>query len=157
MARVRLGAGRKGLGWVILAALAFVGCGDGGTDPGVDPALAPFVGDWVATKLVMTSVANPSVAPDLIALGSTFKLNVQPSGQYTAILIYAEQGATEIGNISVSGNTVTLNRVFPSRGTTHAVFAFSGNKLTLEGDTEFDFNLDGTPEPALVRFELVKG
>lgn len=156
MAGVRQKTGRTGLKWAALAVLVFAGCGDGGTDPGVDPALAPFVGDWLATELVMTSVANPSVAPDLIALGSTFKLNVQPSGQYTAILIYAEQGATEIGTLSVSGNTVALNRAFPSRGTTHAVYSFSGNRLTLEGDTEFDFNLDGTPEPALVRFELVK-
>lgn len=144
---------RRGAAAIALV-LALAACGGGGTD--VDPALAPFVGDWQATQLVLTSVANPQVSPDLIALGATFTLNVQPSGQYTAILIYAEQASTEIGTIRVSGNTVTLNRDFPGRGTTNAVYAFSGNRLTLDGDSEFDFNLDGTPEPAVVHMEFVK-
>jgi len=123
-------------------------------DLGPDPALAPLVGDWDATKLVLTSVANPDMHPDLIALGATFKLNVQPSGQYTAILIYAEQAATEIGTVSVAGNTLKLHRDFPSASTSAAVYALTGNRLTLDGDSEFDFNLDGTPEAALAHFEL---
>ena len=88
-----------------------------GNPSGPDPALEPFVGEWNATSLVLTSVANPQVHPDLIALGAAFKLDVQPSGQYTAILIYALQASTEIGTITVSGNTVTFNRDFPTRST----------------------------------------
>jgi len=137
-------------------AVAFLvaGCGDDVAGP--DPALAPLVGAWTATKLVLTSVANPEVAPDLIALGADFKLDIQPSGQYTAILIYAGQASTEIGIVSVSGNTVTLARDFPTASTSTAVYALSGDQLTLDGDTEFDFNLDGTSEPARVHFELVR-
>ena len=118
--------------------------------------LAPFVGDWAATELVLTSVANPEISPDLTALGAVFKMNVQPSGQYTAILIYAQQASTEIGTLRVSGNTLTLNRDFPSRAVTSGTYTMSGNVLTLDGNTEFDFNLDGTPDVALVHFRLVK-
>jgi hypothetical protein len=141
-------------GAVVAASLLFVGCGSDAAGP--DPTLQPFVGDWDATKLVLTSVANPQVKPDLIALGASFRLNVQPSGQYTAVLIYAQQASTEIGWLSVSGNTVTMARDFPTRSRSNAVFVISGSRLTLDGDTEFDFNLDGTPEAAVAHFELSK-
>jgi len=141
-------------GAFVAASLLYIGCGS--ETAGLDPALQPFVGDWDATKLVLTSVANPQIKPDLIALGATFRLNVQPSGQYTAVLIYAQQASTEIGWLSVSGNTVTMARDFPTRSTSNAVFVISGSRLTLDGDTEFDFNLDGTPEAALAHFELLK-
>lgn len=141
-------------GGAVLAALLLSGCGSDSVGP--DPALAPFVGDWDATKLVITSVANPQIKPDLIALGASFRLNVQPSGQYTAVLIYAQQASTEIGQLSVSGNTLTLSRDFPTRTTSNAIYVLAGNRLTLDGDTEFDFNLDGTPEPAIAHFELLR-
>lgn len=147
---MRTGAGRLALALVIVLAAA---CG--GEDPVVvDPLVSPLVGDWTATAMVITSVANPDVAPELIGLGASFTLNVQPSGQYTAILIYAEQASTEIGFLSVSGNVVTMTHSFPDTKTTSATYVLAGNRLTLDGDTDFDFNLDGTPEPALAHFEL---
>jgi hypothetical protein len=140
--------------WVLVTAVLLAGCGGDSTEP--DAAVAPLVGNWDATSLVLTSVANPQVKPDLIALGAAFRLNVQASGQYTAILLYAQQSSTEIGTLSVSGNTITMRRDFPSRSVTAALFTLTGARLTLDGDSEFDFNLDGTPEPALAHFELVR-
>lgn len=121
-----------------------------------NPAVASFVGDWSAASLVLTEQADTTVSHDLIALGATFTLNVQPSGAYTAILLYSGQADTEIGQIDVSGQSVTLNSTYPSKTTTTGVYAFAGDTLTIDGTTEFDFNLDGTLEPALVHFELVK-
>lgn len=138
-----------------LALLAAAACGD--ETVSADPALAALVGDWEATSLVVTNVANPAVAPDLIDLGATFDLNVQPSGQYTAILIVALQSSTEVGQISVSGASVTLRPTFPpGRAATTGTYELSGDALLIQGTTEFDFNLDGTPEPALARFELIR-
>lgn len=126
-----------------------------GTEP--DPAIAPFVGDWKAQELTLTSVADPSMAPDLVELGATFTLNVQPSGQYTAILVYLGQSQTEIGTISVSSNVLTLHRDFPTPGTTPGTFEFLGpDRFLLDGDSEFDFNLDGESEPALAHFDMVR-
>jgi hypothetical protein len=147
---MRMGAGRLALALVVVLATA---CG--GEDPVVvDPLVSPLVGDWSATAMVVTSVANPDVAPELIALGASFTLNVQSSGQYTAILIYAQQASTEIGFLSVSGNVVTMTHSFPDTKTTSATYVLAGNRLTLDGDTDFDFNLDGTSEPAVAHFEL---
>ena len=106
--------------------------------------------------MVLTNKANPDVAPDLIQEGAQFDLNVQPSGQYTAILTYLQQASTEIGFISVSGSTVILERNFPSAQTSTAVYRFSGGQLILDGDSEFDFNLDGTAEPAEAHIVLDK-
>lgn len=143
-----------GVGLVMIMALS--GCGDDGAT-GVDPAVEPFVGDWDAQSLVLTSVADPNTAPDLVELGATFSLNVQPSGQYTAILIYLGQAQTEIGSVSVVGSTLTLNREFPDRGTTPGTFEFFGaDRFILDGNTDFDFNLDGTPEAALAHFDFVR-
>lgn len=145
--------GRAVFGGIALLAAA---CG-GGDDPlnvEPDPALAPFVGNWTALAMVVTSVANPDVSPDLIEEGATFSLNIQASGQYTANLIFLQQVSTEIGFISVSGSTVTLKREFPTRSTSTATYEFQGNLLILDGPTEFDFNLDGEPEDALGHIEL---
>lgn len=144
------------LGWGAFVSLALLVAACGGDDileP--DPALAPFLGDWDGTSLVLTSVANPDVHPDLIELGATFALNVQPSGQYTAILLFAGQSQTEIGQLEVSGSTLTLRRDFPSSSTSTATYSFpNSDRLVLDGDSEFDFNLDGTPEPARVHMEF---
>ena len=147
---------RTSLFLIVALALTLGACGDdSGTS--VDAAVAPFVGDWEAQALVITSIANPEVAPDLVELGATFTLNVQPSGQYTGILIYLGQAQTEIGTISVSGSTLTLQRTFPSAETTPGTFQFLGDdRFTLDGDTEFDFNLDGSPEPASAHFDMVR-
>jgi hypothetical protein len=104
--------------------------------------------------MVVTSVANPDVSPDLIQEGATFDLNVQPSGQYTASLIFLQQVSTEIGFVSVSGSTVTLKRDFPTKSTSTATYRFQGSLLILDGASEFDFNLDGEPEAATAHIEL---
>ncbi len=142
-------------GAVFLLVAVLAAC-SGKTSTESNDAVAPFVGDWTAVSLVLTSQANPQISPDLIVLGATFTIHVEPSGQYTAILLYSGQSQTEIGNVEVSGETVTLRRTYPSASTTAGVYSFNGDHLILDGETEFDFNQDGTPEQALVHFDLVK-
>jgi len=151
---LRSWVGRKGFCATLLALMVLSGCG--GSDPvQVDSGVAAFVGDWVADALVVTSVANPDIHPDLIAIGASFTLNVQDSGQYTAILIYAGQAQTEIGTVEVSGRTVTLKRDFPSRATSSSTFSFQGSdQFAMDGDTQFDFNLDGQAEAARAHVEF---
>jgi hypothetical protein len=150
----------RSTGWLTgapLVAIIFLtaACKSGGVEP--NSSISALVGDWDATSLVITSVADPSIHPDLIQLGATFTLNVQPSGQYTAILVYNGQPKTEIGQLSVSGDSITLQPTTPSSGaSTTGSYQVNGNHLTIDGDTEFDFNLDGQPDPAKAHFELMK-
>ena len=151
---------RKSFGLATLVLALSAGCGEaagnGGTDP--DPSVAPFVGDWEATAFTVTSVANPQLVEDVIGLGATFDLNVQPSGSYTATLNFVGQPSVELGQISVSGNTVTLNVSFPSPRADVSTFSFVGNtQLILDGPTVYDFNSDGIDDDALAHIELQKG
>jgi len=139
-----------------LLLLSLTGCGDP-APTGPDPLIEPFVGDWTATAFVLTSSVSELVSIDLVQLGGTFDLNIQPSGSYTAILIYAGLGQTEMGTISATSNTVTLNREFPSRENEVSAYQFIGDTvLILDGDTEFDFDFDGQEDPALAHFELLR-
>ena len=149
--------GRAGLVLLLLAAVLPLG-GCTSDTLNVDPAVAPFVGDWLAASMVITSVADPDVHPDLIEVGATFSVNVQPSGQYTAILLYAGQSQTEIGQLSVSGSNVTLQPSFPSDAApATSAYSFPDvDHLVLDGATEFDFNVDGTPEAAQAHIELAR-
>lgn len=145
--------------WAVAApliALPFQSCSKSAM-VGPDPALAALVGNWQATSFVLTEVSDTTVQLDLIQLGATFSLNVQPSGQYTAILVYNGQPDTEIGQLSVSGDSITLHPTTPaSSSATTGTYQANGSQLTINGDTEFDFNLDGTPDPATADIELVK-
>ena len=139
-----------------LLSLSFLGCGDP-VATGPDPLIEPFVGDWAATAFVLTSSVSDQVSIDLIQLGGTFDLNIQPSGSYTAILVYAGLGQTEIGTISVTAATVALNREFPTRKNEVSAYQFVGDTvLILDGDTEFDLDFDGQADPTLAHFELLR-
>jgi len=149
--------GLRRAGLVVTALLLLTACG-GSDSFGPNTSLSEFIGDWEATALVLTSPVTASASVDLIALGSTFNLNVQPSGAYTAVLVVQGLASTEIGTLSRSGgNTVVLERTFPTASKDICTYSFEGNdRLILGGDTEFDFNLDGTPDEALSHLELVR-
>ncbi len=141
---------------MLFAGLFLAGCGasDGPTGVEPDPAVTPFVGDWEATDFTVTSDQNAEVFFRVTDDGA-FTINVQPSGLYTAILEFPQLPApvVEIGQLSVAGSSVTLR---PQGGpAATSSFAFEGaDHLTLEGPTEFDFNDDGTPDPATARIVL---
>lgn len=152
--RVRLRIGAHAL-WLPSLLVLVAGCsgGDGGTDPGPGPDNF-LAGEWIATLMRATSVANPEIRADIIASGGEFTLSVQPSGRYTAILVAFEQSSSESGTLSIVGNEVVFNRTFPSPLVTRATWTRSGSTVTLNGPTEFDFNLDGTAEPATLETVL---
>jgi len=142
------------LGVAALFSGFFLGCSSNMVSP--DPSLQALVGDWRADSLVLTSVANPDVSVDLIATGATFTLNVQPSGEYTAILISGRKSSTEIGQLSTSADRITLRRAFPTPpDTTTGRYSLSGNRLTIDGETDYEF-VQGVDEAAIEHLVLSK-
>ena len=134
--------------WLLALSTAIVAaCGGDSTGP--DDSINALVGSWDAIKMVVVNKANPSVAPDLTKLGVTFYVNIQPSGQYTAILTSFGQPATEFGRVEVINDQLTLHREQPGPARSDTgTFRISRDTLYLAGDTEFDFNFDGLNEPA---------
>lgn len=137
----------------VALALTFVlGCSGSGTE--VKKELEPLVGAWRAQELTLTNTANPSLTWDLVEIGASFSLSILATGQYTAVLTAFGQSNTETGNVEVSGNRVTIKPVSPPGPSVEGTWKFVGEILHLDGETEFDFNLDGTRDPASVHFEL---
>jgi hypothetical protein len=139
--------------------LAICGCGGGddSTGPVETPTANPdfMVGEWLATSMLLTSKANPEVSVDLTTLGARFNLSVQPSGRYTAIVEGYGQSSSESGTVTVEGPTVIFRRSLPTPDVSRAQWQRDGTSVTLEGDSEFDFNYDLTPEDAMLRTVFV--
>ena len=133
--------------------LGAMGCQGDPTEPDFNPDF--MVGDWLANSLVMTSVANPEVVADLTTLGAKFTLSVQPSGRYTAILEGFGQSSSESGKLTVDGAFVVLMPEAPPGPESQALWERVGDSVILEGESDFDFNLDGTTEPAMLRQVLI--
>ena len=134
------------IGVVTASAIA---CESDPTDPDLNPDF--MVGEWMADSLVMTSVANPEVVADLTELGADFTLSVQPSGRYTAIVEGFGQASSEVGKLTVDGAYVVLMPESPPGPESRALWERVGDSVILEGESEFDFNLDGTNEAATLR------
>jgi len=92
-----------------VAALTAAACGkDTITGPVANPDVEPFVGTWDARVFTVTADADTTIVADLIDNGS-FVVNIQPSGTYTATLVYAGLSPiVEIGVLAVSDGFVTL-------------------------------------------------
>lgn len=137
----------------LAAALTVAACGTS-TDVEVDPLVAPFVGAWDAVVFTVTGDAPPNTVVDVLTLGA-FWIAVEPSGTYTASLEFP--GAPpEIGTLTVeSPSHLTLR---PNGGPpAPSVYAFATpDSVVLDGATEFDFNLDGTPESGQAHIEIVR-
>lgn len=147
---------RSGAAALLLLTASLGGCSDETLGPNGDVAF--LVGDWEAERFVVRSLANPEVAPDLIAdpILATFTVNVQPSGGYTAILTYLENPLTEIGTLEVEGSEIVFNRSFPCCSVVRSTWSGQGDHIRLVGETEFDFNQDGTPEDGEATIDLVR-
>lgn len=92
-----------------LLALTAVGCGEGTVTGSVENTeLEPFVGTWDARVFTVVADGDTTIVADLVKNGS-FVINFQPSGTYTATLVFAGLSPlVEIGQLSISGEFATL-------------------------------------------------
>lgn len=140
---------------LLLVALSMGACGDGGpADPVVDALLEPFVGTWDAEVILVTSDADTTQVADLMENGS-FAINVQASGNYTATLTFGGIPLTEFGVMSVAGSIITLRTDGGQVSASEYAFE-SPTYVSVDGPTEFDFNLDGALDPAQIYMEWRK-
>ncbi|HSM02993.1 MAG TPA: hypothetical protein VK858_00135 [Longimicrobiales bacterium] len=139
-----------------LMLLGILACSDA-SPTGPSDEFTDLVGDWEAYLLEVAAVADPSVREDILAQGATFRVNFQPSGQYTAVLTFLGASQVEIGTADLDGNQLTLYRAVPSPDTSVAVLTrLDADHIRLEGTTFFDFEGDGTREEAELLAELAR-
>ncbi|MDX1492455.1 MAG: hypothetical protein R3253_00170 [Longimicrobiales bacterium] len=148
---------------VLVSVVQACGGNDGILPPDDDlEAIEPFVGSWDAEEFRVTSDADTTIVADLIRdVDGVFQFTVEPSGTYTAQLSFTPtdslptQVFVEIGQMSVTDGFITLRPSQPPGPAVSSSYTFlSSDLLRLEGPTDFDFNLDGTLDPAQLYAEL---
>jgi len=125
---------------IAFAVAAAAACGSTETTVGPEPndEIEPFVGTWDAEVFEVTSDADTTIVANLTENGF-FTLNVQPSGTYTATLVFGDlDPVVEIGQLSVTGSVLTLRPNGGEPGASQFTF-LETDLLRLEGPTEFPF------------------
>ena len=146
---------RPRLASLALAGIFAAACGSDLAGPQDD--LAFLVGEWEALRFVITPVALPNQSFDLVADGATFRLDVQPSGQYTAVLTVPGLGSSpELGTIEIDGDELVFHRNVPAPATdSHATFELlEPDRLIFTGPSELDVNGDRSPDPVTIEVEI---
>ena len=132
---------RRALLGLTLAATTWLAAACGGDQgPVDDPAVVPFIGTWIADSLTLTSQADTTLHQDLLALGATFSIVVEASGQYTATLGSFAGTSVEIGQVSVlGGSSLELRVSYPAPETQAMTYHFATTEhLVLDGATEWN-------------------
>lgn len=124
-------------------ALAVAACSD---STGI--TVEDLVGTWEATEIVFTSTADPSESVDAIDLGASLTVTINSAGTVTTVFDNGQGGTdTDSGTLSVDGSTLTI-------GSDTFEAERSGDVLTLTGAVDFDFDEDGSDDPATVVVRL---
>jgi hypothetical protein len=137
--------------WATTAGVvAVAACGD---STGVQPA--DLAGTWQITTLEFSAIGG-SAAVDLIGdQGATGTVEIESDGAFTLSVTVLGFTETETGTITVTGNEITL----ASQGdAAQGTISRNGDTVTIDFDAgvEFDFDDDGTDEPATLRIVMVK-
>jgi len=153
MGRTRV---RGGWLWLIVP-MVLVGCDEDDLLGTPDPALDPMVGAWNATEFRVSPAAAPALGFDVIAQGGTFAMEIEPSGRYAAVLGFEGLVSTELGVVTVDGNQLIQTPQSPPGDPVTIDWSMPGpDRLILDGESEFDFDQNGTPDPAIVHIDLTR-
>ena len=125
-----------------LVGLALLACDD--NSPGT-----PLFGTWNVTKSEYVGVGDPPASIDVIAAGGSGTIALNADASYDATIV-PPGGASErsSGTWSFTESSLTMRE---SGSSVTWVFdrVMEGDTMVLSGaDAEFDFDGDGTPEPA---------
>ena len=131
-------------------------CGDEG--PNDELTYEDLEGTWVLLSLIFISDANASTTFDFRAAGGSGSLRFEPDSSFLLILVPDPGSPTDsvTGPVALEGSTVILTDSsdpdLPLLSGT-----LEGSQLVLETENaEYDFNGDGTDEPAHVSTVFVR-
>lgn len=136
--------------WLALVAILASACGDEG--PSDDLSYSELVGTWPLLSLVFTSDADPGTTFDFTGASGSGSLTFEDDRTFLLILLPDPGSPTEsiTGTVEIDGQTITLNDDAET-DPVHLTGRRTGTRLELETEeAEYDFNGDGTDEPARV-------
>ena len=134
-------------------------CESNSTDPKeniIPDVPAEVIGDWEAIQYILSNNANPTDIVDLISEGFNLYLTIQSNGSYTSTFTFpGVPDETETGTAVFTNNTVTINP--PDEDPFTMAYQVTDSTLAfVNANSSFDFDDDGTDEPATETIVLVK-
>lgn len=134
-------------------ASAGLGCGGDGGGP-AGPSASNLIGTWDAVKSEMVSDEDPSQKADLLG-SSTLVLRIYQDHTWESLQTYPEgPPIAGSGTWSLSGTTLTIT---PQAGyPVKFKVSCDGSSMTLTQSTTWDYDVDGTSEPATITMGFVK-
>ena len=137
--------------WLALLVLLQIRCGDQGPEGPL--TYAQLQGPvWILLSLVFTSDANPATTFDFTAAAGSGSLRFEADTTFLLILVPnpGSPSRSSVGPVAIEGDTVVLtDNADPDLPLLSGTL--EGTRLVLQtDDAEFDFNGDGTDEPAHV-------
>ena len=140
----------------VLLMLLQPGCGDEG--PNDELTYEALQGTWVLFSLTFTSDANSSTTFDFRAAGGSGSLRFEADRTFLMILVPDPGSPTDsvTGPVALEGSTVVLTDASdPDLPLLSGTMV--GQRLVLETENaEYDFDGDGTDEPARVSAVFVR-
>ncbi|MGH1366616.1 MAG: hypothetical protein ACRBF0_23855 [Calditrichia bacterium] len=114
-----------------------------------------LVGYWIGTNFVFTSQADSTIQVNLGQFGVVFSVTVNPDSSYSSTTQFLGQTTVENGVISIQQNTLTFTQ--QSDVNRSGTFSLNENSMSIRFEEEaFDFDQDGTDEPAILDINLEK-
>jgi len=147
--------------------ILFTGCDDDGSGPDLIK-ISDFQGSWQTLSYQITDAANPALTMEIISMGAVMEWDADETGQFTGSAFIPAALAGQDLNLDVQGSfslisqdSVVLNFVpeYPPFLTqTRAEFQLVGDLLSFQDlDSEFDFDGNGTQEPAVFEGTFQRG
>jgi hypothetical protein len=135
--------------WAIVPLLAGLAVACGETTVPVDD----LIGTWNATEFVFANFEDPVTDFDVIAMGGDVTIIIRADNTYTITSTLLDLDID--GDWVLDGDVLTLDE-----GTVDEVafeISLDGNTLTIHTeDVEFDFDEDGTDDPAQIDATFVR-
>jgi|GEM_PF-1809728 len=132
---------------------------DGENSPDVIPTGEPieFTGEWSAEKAVFDiEFENFTETADFIAEGGSINLNVEENGSFSIQFVLGQNSESITGQMSINDDLLTIVFDYSPSDRSYFEVHHTDNILEIDGGPlEYDFDDDGTPEPALVSFRFI--
>jgi len=128
---------------------------------GTNTSIAEIAGNWNATRgFFVSSATGPLMATDVVAEGGSVTLSIQTTGQFSITVKEAGRTPdTSTGRMTFDEDLLVI--FFDDDPGEWEFFGIVHNEPNLSiqggnGSAEFDFDGDGTKEPANVEFDFVR-
>jgi len=119
------------------------------TDIGTVDELA---GRWVASNAIYSELADPTNRFDLIAEGFEVTMQIEENGEWALLLVRQELVGLQVGTMTVDGKLLLITTQGADSAVTEAGRVYlEGDQAAIQilgEDQEWDFDGDGTAEPA---------